>query len=42
MDCGKCYGNGFLNYHLNIADGICFACKGTGKIYAGKDTPARS
>jgi hypothetical protein len=30
--CDKCHGKGVLNYHLEIDSGVCFPCKGTGKV----------
>jgi hypothetical protein len=30
--CGKCEGRGFLRSFSHIANGVCFACEGTGKV----------
>lgn len=32
VKCSKCSGTGHLNYHTNYANGVCFACNGTGKV----------
>jgi hypothetical protein len=32
--CIKCDGKGHLSYHLNVANGLCFACNGSGKTHA--------
>lgn len=32
VKCSKCDGRGKLTYHLHIADGVCFACKGSGSV----------
>lgn len=31
VECVKCNGSGNLPYHNHIANGVCFACNGTGK-----------
>jgi hypothetical protein len=31
VECIKCNGTGNLGYHKHIENGVCFACKGTGK-----------
>ena len=30
--CGKCFGTGWLTYHLNVDGGVCFDCDGTGRL----------
>jgi len=37
VTCDKCSGKGHLSYHMNVENGICFPCKGTGKILAYKN-----
>ena len=35
INCGKCGGSGYIPYHANYANGVCFQCSGTGKEKIG-------
>lgn len=37
--CRRCGGTGILLGHLNVADGQCFTCEGTGHQLRQKDAP---
>ena len=41
-DCWKCGGIGNLDVFSHVAKGVCFACKGTGKMLAGKPVAAKN
>jgi hypothetical protein len=32
IDCFECHGTGIKNHYMHIANGVCFKCKGTGKL----------
>jgi hypothetical protein len=38
VTCDKCNGTGYLSYHSNYANGVCFPCQGTGKITVRKNS----
>jgi hypothetical protein len=41
-DCWKCGGSGRIDRYASIANGVCFACKGSGRHKAGEASTAEN